>query len=120
MTEQQLQNLLNSLKADMILYKDLLKETAADVIAEEFSHFPIFVAHQLTDAVPIGENILNHQELSTTWSINVSTLTEFLEKGLIRKDREEFFRETYKDPKEFGCFFLIDEGGGHFVFVPYG
>jgi len=113
------EQLLNSLKADMILSREIIKETAFDMIDEGFTHFPIFVAHQLEQEVPIGENLIDHKELGLGWSINVSTLDEFLKKAIIKKDREEFFRETYKDPKEHACIFVISESGGQFVFIPY-
>jgi hypothetical protein len=113
------EQLLNSLKADMILSREIIKETAFDMIDEGFTHFPIFVAHQLEQEVPIGENLIDHKELGLGWSINVSTLDEFLKKALIKPDREAFFRETYKAPKEHACFFVISEAGGRFVFIPY-
>ena len=113
------EQILNSLKADMILSREIIKETAFEMIDQGFSHFPIFVAHQLQQEVPIGENLIDHNELGLGWSINVSTLDEFLKKSLIKKDRESFFRETYKDPKEHACFFVISETGGQFVFIPY-
>jgi hypothetical protein len=119
MNQQNTEQILNSLKADMILSREIIKETAFDMIEEGFSHFPIFVAHQMDQVVPIGENLIDHNELGLGWSINVSTLDEFLTKALIKKDREAFFRETYKEPKEHACFFVISETGGQFVFIPY-
>lgn len=119
MNEQLTQQILNSIKADMILTKDLLKETSHDMVAEGYSHFPIFVAHQLDMPVGIGENLIDHKELGLGWSINASTLEEFLDKGIIKKDREAFFRETFKNPQEFACFFFIYKEDGNFAFIPF-
>ncbi len=119
MNPQNTEQILNSLKADMILSKEIIRETAIEMIEEGFSSFPLFVAHQMEQEVPIGENLIDHKELGLGWSINVSTLDEFLTKAIIKKDREAFFRETYKDPKEFACFFVISGNGGQFVFIPY-
>lgn len=119
MNQQNTEQILNSLKADMILSREIIKETATEMIEEGFNNFPIFVAHQLDQLVPIGELLIDHKELGLGWSVNVSTLEEFLQKALIKKDREAFFRETYKEPKEHACFFVISGDGGQFVFIPY-
>lgn len=119
MNPEQTQILLNSLKADLILSKEIIRETAMEMVQEEYSNFPIFVAHQISGGIPLGENIIDHEELGLSWSIHVSTLQEFLDKGIIKKDREMFFRETYKDPKEYACFFMITPTDGQFAFIPY-
>lgn len=108
---------LNSLRGDLMVYKDMIRETAQEIISGEYSNFPIFVAHQFE--ANIGQVILDRKELGTTWTIHASTLEEFTEIGIVKPDRAEFFKETYKDPKEFICMFVITEKGGHFVFIPY-
>jgi len=108
---------LNSLRADLMVYKELIKETAGDIIKEGYSNYPIFVAHQFE--AKIGEVILDRKELGINWTIHASTLDEFSQIGIVKKDRIEFFKETYKDPEKFICIFIITEKGGNFVFVPY-
>jgi hypothetical protein len=115
--EQVWEQYLQSLRGDLILYKESLKETAADMIKEGFSDFPIFVAHQLE--IELGEPILDRTELGTNWTIHASHLEEFVEKGLVQKERETLFKETYKDPAEFACLFVVSKEGGRFVFIPY-
>lgn len=119
MNPETFQILLNSLKADMILSRELLKETAVEMVEGGYTSYPIFIAHQMEEALKVGEPLIDHKELGLGWSVQASTLQEFLEKGLIKKDREAFFKETYKDPMNFACFFLIDGAEGHFVFVPF-
>ncbi len=108
---------LKQLRAELILMKESIKETSDDIIKENFSHFPIFIAHQ--DLIEFGEVILDKKDMATQWSISASTLEQFVQKGLIKKDREDFFRESYKNPKEFICIFAIYKTQAHFVFVPY-
>jgi len=108
---------LNSLRGDLLVYKSMIKETSQEIIKGEYSNFPIFVAHQFE--AKIGEVILDRKELGTTWTVHASTLEEFIELGIVKKDRSDFFKETYKDPKEFICMFIITEKGGNFVFIPY-
>lgn len=108
---------LQQLRAELILMKESIKETSDDIIKEGFSNFPIFIAHQ--EEVKLGEVILDKEDMATHWSISASTLEQFVEKGLIKKDREEFFRESYKDPKLFICMFVIHQTQAQFVFIPY-
>lgn len=108
---------LQQLRAELILMKESIKETSEEIIKEEFSNFPIFIAHQ--DPIELGEVILDKDDMATQWSVSASTLEQFIEKGLIKKEREEFFRESYKDPKEFICMFVIYKAQANFVFVPY-
>ncbi len=110
-------DLLNALKGDLILIKSLLLETATDMIENEFTSYPIFVAHVLE--LPIGQVLIDREEIGTTFSISASTLEEFNEKGLVQSDKKALFKQTYKDPKKFMCLFLISEKGGKFVFIPY-
>ncbi len=78
MENPELQVLLNSLKADMILYKAAIKEVADDIIKEGFSKYPVFVAHQ--HEVALGEVILDRDDLNTQWTINATALEELVEK----------------------------------------
>jgi hypothetical protein len=108
---------LNTLRSDLVLYKDMLKETAGEIISGGYSEQPIFVAHQFEAS--IGQVIIDRKELGTSWTIHASTFEEFVEIGIIKKDKAELFKKTYKDPKEFICIFIITEKGGNFVFIPY-
>lgn len=108
---------LQQLRAELILMKESIKETAADIIKENFSQYPIFIAHQ-TD-MEIGEVILDKADMATNWSVSASTLEEFVEKGIIEKSKEPYFKDHYKDPKEYICMFVIHNTDANFVFIPY-
>lgn len=108
---------LKSLETDLVLYADSLKEVADDIIAEELSKYPIFVAHQ--HEVSIGEIVIDKNEMATEWNIHASTLEEFLEVGIVKSDKEDFFKQNYKDPEKFMCIFAIVPEGANFVFYPY-
>lgn len=110
-------DLLESLKKDLLIYNDAIKEVAEQIIKENYSKYPIFVAHQ--HEVALGEVILNKDELDTQWTINATTMEELEDKGLIRPDRTDDFIENYKSPKKYMCIFLVTELGGNFVFMPF-
>ena len=107
---------LKSLETDLVLFSDSIKETAEDIILE-LSKYPIFIAHQ--HEARIGELIIDKDELSTDWNIHASTLEEFVEKGIVNSEKQEFFKQNYKDPHKFICVFVMVPEGANFVFYPY-
>ncbi|NJL74411.1 MAG: hypothetical protein HC892_04550 [Saprospiraceae bacterium] len=52
------------------------------------------------------------------WSINISSLEEFVVKQLIEVHKIDDFRRVYKDPKHHLCFFVLSELGATFNFIP--
>lgn len=115
--EEKKQSPLISLEKDLEFYSDAIKEVAVEILVEGISAHPIFIAHQ--HEVKIGEIILNREELNTDWTIQASTLDEFIEKGIINKERKEQFIKNYKKPDEYMCVFVIVPEGANFVFYPY-
>lgn len=116
-TEKKQESPLKSLENDLLFYEDPIKEVSKDVRKNGISKFPIFVAHQ--HKANIGELILSHSDLGTSWTIHASTLEEFLEKKLILESKREFFEINYKDPNKFICLFVLVPEGANFVFFPY-
>jgi len=108
---------LVSLERDLKFFNDSIKEVATEIIVEGLSNYPIFIAHQ--HELALGEVILDRKDLNATWSIHASTLEEFIERGVIRKDLKQRFEDTYKDPNKFICVFVVVPEGANFVFVPY-
>ncbi len=108
---------LVSLKKDLEFYKDNLREVAIEIMVEGLSAYPIFVAHQ--HQVALGEMILDHTELGTSWTIQVSTLEEFVDKGIIQNAKKDTFLQSYKNADDFMCVFVVVPEGANFVYYPY-
>jgi len=108
---------LKSLERDLKFYNESIKEIATEIINQDLSGYPIFVAHQ--HEVALGELILDKNELNTSWSIQASMLEEFVEKGIILKEKKDRFIKQYKNPDKFMCLFVIVPEGANFVFYPY-
>jgi len=108
---------LVSLEKDLTFYADSIKEVAVEIMMEGISLHPIFIAHQ--HEVSIGEVILNRAELNTDWTIQASTLEEFIQKGIIHPDKKEQFLKTYKKPENYMCIFVVVPEGANFVYYPY-
>jgi hypothetical protein len=115
--EEIIRKLLEILKDDLKFYSPMIKEVAADMIKEGFTEYPIFVAHQ--HEVKLGEPILLREDYAREFTIHASTLEELKEKQLVLPEREQDFKNNYKNAKEFMCILLLTPGDARFVYVPY-
>ncbi|GHE36822.1 hypothetical protein [Sphingobacterium griseoflavum] len=108
---------LKSLKLDLDFYKESIQEVSTEMMAEGYTLYPIFIAHQ--HEVSVGEVLLDRNELNTQWTIQVSSLEEFVDRGLIKEERKDHFVKNYKNANDFMCLFVIVPEGANFVFYPY-
>lgn len=108
---------LEHLKADLDFYQESIVEVSREIIREKVSQYPIFICHQ--HEVSIGEVILDRHELGTGWTVQASTLEQFVSTGLIKPEKEKDFKQAYKNPNEQMCLFVIVPEGANFVFYPY-
>jgi len=115
--ETQKESPLVSLEKDLKFYSESLQEVAVEIMVEGLSLYPIFIAHQ--HEVKLGEMILDRHDLNTEWTIQASTLEEFVEKKIIKTELKERFIKSYKNPHDFMCVFVIVPEGANFVYFPY-
>ena len=109
---------LESLEKDLTLFKEPIMEASAAIVDEGVSDYPVFIAAK--DFFPVGELILDKDELQTNWSIFASTTEELIKAGIIQVDKARFFVTQYKPVKEYICLFVVaSETEGGFIFVPY-
>lgn len=96
-------------------YNRLLGQAADVILNEQVSKYPIFVMHQ--QEVEMGISLVSAGR-QFSWSIEASTLEEFVSKNLIFMEKAQDFINAYKDPEEFLCLFVLSELGAQFIFVP--
>src|SRR3569833_2105352 len=89
------------LEKDLKLYSEAIHEVAVDIMVEGLSRYPIFVAH--LHVVKLGELILDRHDLNTEWTIQASTMEEFVEKGIIKDVLKVCFIKSFKNPVVFLC-----------------
>jgi hypothetical protein len=111
------QSPLLSLEVDLKLFNESIREVAIEIMVEGLSKYPIFIAHQ--HELELGEVILDRHDINSEWSIHASTLEEFMERGVIKKELKQRFIDTYKNPDKFMCVFVVVPEGANFVFFPY-
>jgi hypothetical protein len=108
---------LGTITKDFVQVSDTLKEASYQIRKREISRFPIFVFAK--QEYPLGTLLINADELDLDWHIFASYLEDFVQRQVISPDRIEDFEQAYKNPDEFCCLFVIDEGFTNFVFVPF-
>jgi hypothetical protein len=106
---------LGTISKDFVKVSDSIKEASYQIRKRGFSEFPIFPVCKTLQ--PIGQLLIDRNQLKTDWNYFATYLDEFLQRGLI--ESEEDFRNAFKDPDEFCCLFVVDKEFTNFVFIPY-
>lgn len=104
------------LQLELAPYKKVMSEAADIIMDKEVSAYPIFVAHQqeLAMGIPIAEK----GKVKGNWSINASSLEEFVTKQIIFDEKIEEFKKSYKSPDAYLCLFVLSELGAQFIYLP--
>ena len=109
---------LGTISNDFIKICDSLKEASYHIRDREFSKYPIFPIKKNGNP-EVGQLLVGRAEAKTQWNYSASFLDEFVQRGLVSKEKEEGFIASFKDPEEFCCLFVIDGEFTRFVFIPY-
>lgn len=109
--------LYTKLKIELASYMKMLEQASDTIIAEEVSKYPIFIAHK-NEVDRIGITLADKDKVKGNWSINASTLEQFVEKNLISEEKIDSFKTIYKSPKKYLCIFSLSELGADFIFLP--
>ena len=113
------EEILASLQQDLYACKNYIRQVSQGMLKGSVSNYPIFVAVRSLNDIDLGLPIINRDELELTWSFNASHLEDFVNTNIIHQDKLEDFRKNYKDPNEFMCIFVAEEGMMSFLFMPY-
>ncbi|MCU0346153.1 MAG: hypothetical protein MUC59_04390 [Saprospiraceae bacterium] len=108
--------LYKQLERELSGYKKILSQAAEVIRDQDVSLFPIFVIHQ--NIVDIGINIVDKEAVKGNWSVNASTLEEFVTKQIITEEKVEDFQALYRSHHDDLCLFALSELGANFIFLP--
>ena len=108
---------LGTISKDFVVVSETLREAAYQVRKRGFSDFPIFPISRTE--LPIGQLLIGKRELAINWNYNITYLDEFIQRKLIDEDKVEAFKESYRNPDEFCCLFVVDGAMTGFIFIPY-
>ncbi len=105
------------LEDELQVYKKAMSQAAQTILDSEVSKYPIMVAHQ--QELELGIPIVTREKFPLgSWDIHASTLEEFVSKQIIKDEKIQNFRATFKNTDQFICVFTLSELGANFVFLP--
>jgi len=104
------------LEKELSPIRGVMAQAAEVIMDQDVSEFPIFVVHG--NLVDIGINIVDKETTRGSWSVNASTLEEFVTKQIIALDKVEDFKILYKSHQGDLCLFVLSELGANFIFLP--
>lgn len=107
---------LGTISQDFAVVSESLKEASYEIRKRDFE-YPIFAIAK--EDIPLGALLIGKRDAALSWDFRASYLDEFVQRGLIAKDKLEAFVQTYKNPDEFACLFVVDGAFTRFVFIPY-
>ena len=102
------------LKNQLKSYVGVLDKAGSVIIDERVSNYPIMVVHK--QEVEIGIPLKFEYSLPGNWSVNASTLEEFVSKMIIEDEKIEEFRDLYRKHDNHVCIFILSELGAQFIF----
>ena len=108
---------LGTISQDFVKVADMLKEAAYLIKVRGISDYPIFPMAKLV--LPIGQLLYDKEKMGLEWNYHASFFEEFLERKLVTEENEAIFKETYKDPGEYCCLFVVEPEFTNFVYIPY-
>jgi anion-transporting ArsA/GET3 family ATPase len=108
---------LKALQNELTEYSGQLLEITRELLKERVTEFPVFIAHQ-TD-VSLGEIIIDLKEYEVPYSISVSTVEEFVEAGLIQKEKLSAFSEAFGNPVNNMCVFWVHGDNARYILFPF-
>lgn len=106
---------LGTISRDFVKVADTLKEASYQIRKRGFSSYPVFPVCKVDQ--PIGQLLIDSDEVRTEWKYYASFLDEFVQRNLV--EHEEDFKAAFKDPDEFCCLFVVDTNFTNFVFIPF-
>ena len=101
---------------EMKRYNRLLCKASDKILQSSASAYPIFVVAK--QPVALGISLVDREKVNSNWSINASSLEEFISNKLVFENKVEEFKKTYKDPHQFVCLFVLSDLGAQYIFVP--
>ncbi len=107
---------MRMLEKELEPYAGLLSQAAQTIIDADVSLYPIFVVHQ--HEMDMGILLIAKEAFDGNWSVNASSLEEFVTKNIIEPDKIDGFRKVYKEKTNELCLFVLSELGPQFIFIP--
>ena len=94
------EDIYKSLHDDLDICRDYIRQIALGIIRGNVSKYPIFIAKRGENDIDLGLPIINRADFDIAWNFNASHLEEFVNKGIVSKEKLEEFKKAYKNPEQ--------------------
>jgi hypothetical protein len=108
---------LEKLHEDFGTIHPFLLKLSKELRDERISKYPIYIAQM--QSVDLGRPIPIFEQLTLHYHYNASFLEEFVKKDIIPMAKVNIFREAYKHPEKYACFFMVTPLEAGFIYIPY-
>ncbi len=108
---------LGEITQDFVKVSNTLKEGSYQLRVRKIAEYPIFPVSE--DALPMGKLLIGRSEMDLKWNFYFSYLEEFVQRQIIDEEHLSDFLQTYRDPDEYCCLFVVDRDFVKFVYIPY-
>jgi hypothetical protein len=108
---------LEALEKQLAEISGQLLELSREMLTDKYTKHPIFVAHE--GQLELGEQILDRIEFNMAYTINVSSVEEFIELGLIEKKKSNDFENAFGDPLKNMCIFWVHGELARYISYPF-
>ncbi|MBK7231201.1 MAG: hypothetical protein IPH93_02720 [Saprospiraceae bacterium] len=105
-----------ALEEDLRRYRKAMNEAMEIMLDQEVSLYPIFIMHQQN--LEMGVPLIEASEKTGIWSVQASSLEEFVVKNILFTDKIDEFKTLYKKHERHLCLFVLSELGAQFIFYP--
>ncbi len=104
------------LEQDLRRYSKVLKQAKEVMLDQDITLYPIFILHQ--QQLEMGVSVLEAGDQTGKWSVQASSLEEFVVKNIINEDKIPEFRKVYLSHDHHICIFVLSDLGAQFIFFP--
>lgn len=104
------------IEKELKVYNHIITQAKQTILDHEVSKYPIFVASK--SKIELGVSLIDREKTTAIWSINASSLEEFVAKNIIDPAKIENFKQTYKNVDTYNCYFIVSNIGNQFAYLP--
>ncbi len=108
---------LGTITKDFVNVANVLKEASYQLRMRKISAHPIFALSK--EHLPLGKLLIAKEEMNLQWNYYFTYLDDLRGRNVIEEERVEDFKQTYRDPDEYCCLFVVDQDFVNFVYIPF-
>lgn len=105
-----------NIEKELKVYNHIISQAKQTILDQDVTKYPIFVASK--SKIELGISLIDREKTTAIWSINASSLEEFVAKNIVNAGKIEDFKKTFKNVETYNCYFIVSDIGNQFAFLP--